>query len=361
MEKILIFSNYLSYSIKFRKEFIEKLLHKNFEVYLVCKRDTTQDNKILSKLNFINSPFISNRINPLFDLFLFLHYKFLLKKIKPSVLFTYTTKPNIYGGLAFKQLKNSFFPTVTGLGSALGFNSILQKILIFFYRQSFKKAKVVIFQNESDLEFMKVHQILKSNYIRVPGSGVNLKEFRYNKPKIFNQIIFLFVGRVIKSKGIDLFLSAARKITPLHKNVKFWVVGPAFKNYINKLIYAQKHKTIKYFGSIKNVEKFYRNSTCLINPTFYPEGISNVILEAQSVGRPVISSNVTGCREIIIEGKNGYLFNPKDLNDLYIKLTDFINLDYNSKLKMGLEGRRVVENNFDRKTVINSYFNLIDK
>ncbi len=359
-KKIFIFSNYLSYTLNFRKEFILKLVSKGYKVFVFCKVDIKIDNLFNNKVKLYNIPFFADKINPFFDFLLFLNYLIFVIHFKPDHIFSYTTKCNIYSGFVSSLTKADFIPTVTGLGSALGKKNLLQPILVHMYRISFNASRIVVFQNNDDLEFMKENNIYSSDSIVVSGSGVNLSKFPYKKIKSSNKINFLFVGRIRKDKGIDLFIKSATILKHNYSNLNFTVVGKANRKYEDKLRIAQKNNILSYFRKQESVKKFYEDSSCLINPTFYPEGISNVILEAQSTGRAVICSNITGCKETVSEGFNGYLFEPKSLDDLLKKMNKFIELDQKDKVSMSQNARFFVKNNFNRINVVKEYMKLIN-
>ncbi len=361
MKKILILSNNSEYTYNFRNELISSLIKKEYKVYICC--DFTKKIDLLKNLGaeLFKTQFTDRTMNPFKNLYLFIRYYFIIGKIKPNYILTFTTKPNTLGCICASIYNLQYFPTVTGLGQILGSQNLLRYIMVYLYKISFKKAKTVVFQNNNDKEFMLLNKISIKKSITVKGSGVNTDFYSYiDYPKELNNN-FLFIGRAIEQKGILLFLKAAKFISENYSNVFFNVVGES-KGYILKILNEYNLKGyIKYHGAKTNVIKYYAKSSCIINPTYYPEGISNVILEAQSIGRPVITSDIVGCNDIIKENLNGFLFKKNNLEDLIKKIILFITLPEEEKIKMGKIGRELVVLNFNRIQVVNSYLNLIDE
>ncbi|CAG9606596.1 glycosyltransferase family 4 protein [Pseudoneobacillus rhizosphaerae] len=358
MARILILANNDIGLYKFRKELIEVLVKSN-EVYV-----SLPNGNFISKLTelgckFIETPISRRGTNPVADLKLLLKYNTIIKKIKPDVVLTFTIKPNVFGGMACSINNIPYISNITGLGTAVENGGILQRITLFLYKISLKKAKCIFFQNIENQDFFKERNIIRGKYRLIPGSGVNLDYFSLLEYPPDNKIQFLFVSRVMKEKGIDQYLKAAEYIKNKYAYTVFHILGYCEQNYENKLKEAQDKKIIEYHGMQNDVIKFYRNSHCTIHPTYYPEGMSNVLLESASCGRPIITTNRSGCREIIDDGVNGYIVEQQNSEDLINKIEKFIELDYLEKKQMGLEGRKKVEKEFDRKLVITAYLDEI--
>ena len=359
--KILILTNNDMGLYKFRKELIEELVKKD-KVYICLPKGA-----FVPKLKQIGCEFVDCKLmdrrgtNPLIDLRLIKFYKYLIKDIKPDIVFTYTIKPNIYGGIVCSRLGVPYVVNVTGLGTAIGNEGVLQKIVLALYKVGLKKAQKVFFQNSENQEFMLKHHIIESAYDMLPGSGVNLSQYSvedYPKGEIID---FIFVARVMKQKGIDQYLDAAKYIRKKYPNTRFHVYGFCEQDYENKLKKLQDQGIIIYHGLVKDMTVVYRMCSCTIHPTYYPEGISNVLLESAASGRPVITTNRSGCREVVDDGVNGYLVIEKDSEDLICKLEKFLALDWYSRKQMGLAGRRKIEKEFDRKIVIEKYIEEVRK
>ena len=361
MKKILILSNHASYTYNFRKEVIQKLIEKKFLVHIVLPYGSEVE--LLKKMGceVIDLPLDRRGMNPLKDLKLLYNYYKIIKVIGPDAVLTYTLKPNIYGGLICRIMNVPFFPNVTGLGSAVENKSILQTILVHVFRVAYKGASCIFFQNEENMNFFKNKNIPAARYRMIPGSGVNTNYFSLLTYPSDETIEFMFISRIMKQKGIDQYLEAAEFIRSKYPNTRFHVLGFCEEEYEEKLKQLQKRGVIEYHGMQKDVRKYHEISHCTIHPTYYPEGMSNVLLESCACGRPIITTDRSGCREIIDDGINGFLVKPKNTQDLIEKIEKFINLSYEKKRLMGLAGRAKVERKFDREIVLNAYIEEIRK
>jgi galacturonosyltransferase len=284
----------------------------------------------------------------------------IVKFVNPDYILTFTIKPNIYGGIVARMNKIKYIVNITGLGSSIQSKSILNFVSTSMYRIALKKAHCVFFQNQDNLEFMKEKRIVKSHYVLIPGSGVNLEKFSYIEyPKEEEDIRFLFIGRIMKEKGIDELLNAADSIVKNYPRVSFSIIGPLEEKYAKTLEKYATGGAINYLGFKKDVTSHIANSHALINPSYH-EGMSNVLLEAAATGRPVIASTIPGCVEIFDEGVTGVGFKPKNTQDLVRAIIFFIKLPHDKKIEMGIQARRKMEKMYDRKIVIKSYLEEMD-
>lgn len=363
MKRILILANTDIVIYNFRYELIKKLIHSGYEVYisatiLFWEKELTDIGCIL-----INTAIDRRSTNPIQDIKLLFQYMKLMRKIKPDILLTYTVKPNIYGNLANYIYNIPSISSITGLGTALEKKGMLQSLLIFLYKISFKTVDCVYFQNHANKTFFDSVHIKMKKTILVPGSGVNLENFRLMPYPFSNTINFIYIGRVMKDKGIDELLVAAEYIKNKYENVLFHICGFCEDGYEN-IMTKYNHQLIEYHGMIKNVKTILETSNCVILPSYH-EGMSNSLLEAAAVGRPILASNIPGCSEIVEEGKTGFLFSPQDPHSLIEAIENFLNLTDKEKESMGIAGRKKIEKEFDRATIVDSYFkeikNLIKK
>lgn len=349
---------------KLRKETILALLKHGYSVYISSPRG--EFSPIMEQWGcvWIESKLERRGKNLASDLKLFTHYIGLIKNIKPNVVLSYTIKPNLYGGLASRLLNTPYICNITGLGSGFSGNSILKKLIIQLYKHSLKKANCVFFQNNEDQKILQEHGIVKNNYQVIPGSGVNLDEYQYKSyPPMDSKITFTFIGRIMKDKGIDEFLEAAKAIKQKYENTSFTVIGfiePTQVQYSEKIKQYSEDGYIEYVGFQKNVIPYIEQSHCIIQPSHGGEGMSNVLLETAAIGRPLIASDIPGCRETIVEGENGYLFFPKDTKSLVSKIEIFLSLPYTEKIILGINSRSKVEREFDRRIVTKEYLKKIN-
>lgn len=345
----------------FRQELIDELIKRKYKVYVSFPKSKNVEVFEKKGCMFIDTPMDRHGINPFKDIKIIFKYLKIIKEIKPDYVLTYTIKPNIYGGIACRIRKTKQIANITGLGTAMENKGILQKIAILLHKIGLKKVKCCFVQNTENLEFLKKHKIAKNKLKLIPGSGVNLDKFKLlDYPKESEPIEFLFISRIMKEKGIDQYLETAEYIKSKYNNTKFHILGFCEQEYNEKLNELQNKNIIEYHGRQDNIILFMQKASCVIHPTYYPEGMSNVLLEACASGRPIITTNRAGCREIVDNGINGYVIKEKDSKDLIEKVEKFINLSNEEKKQMGLAGRRKVENEFDRNLVIQEYLEEIE-
>jgi glycosyltransferase involved in cell wall biosynthesis len=361
MKKVLILSNHHVYTYNLRKEIIQKILYENYEVYLVLPYGEKVERLMEIGCKFIDLPLDRRGINPINDLKLLFSYYRIIKKIKPSVVLSYTIKPNIYGGIASKSTNTPYLANVTGIGTSINNKGLIQKITLTLYKFGLKKAACVFFQNELNRQLFIDKHIVNGKTKLIPGSGVNLNYHCFEDYPDSDDIIkFLFIGRIMKDKGIDELLEAAQKIKGMYPNVQFDLVGYCEENYTKRLSDFENRGIIKYHGQQDDVHSFIKGAHAIIHPSYH-EGMANVLLEAASTGRPVLASNIPGCRETFDEGVSGYGFEVKNTAALVNTIEKFIRLPYKNKKQMGIAGRAKVEREFDRQIVIDSYMEEIYK
>lgn len=359
--KILVLANFGMGLYKFRKELLEELIRKNNEVYISLPND-----EYVPKLEGLGCKFLETHLDrrgtdPIRDLKLLLDYINIIKRIKPDVVLTYTIKPNVYGGIACRITKTPYLPNITGLGTALEKKGLIQKITLMLYKVGLKKASCVFFQNETNRNFFIDNRIVKGNTRLIPGSGVNLEQHNFEEYPEDDKIIkFLFIGRIMKTKGIEELLQAAKIVKDKYPEVQFELIGFCEEDYNQKLMELNNLGIIKYHGQQDDVHSFIKQSHATILPSYH-EGTANVLLESASSGRPVLASRVPGCVETFDEGVSGLGFEVRSVDSLVKAIIKFINLPYIQKKAMGLAARRKMEKEFDRKIVINAYLDEITK
>ena len=356
--RILILANDDEGLYQFRRMLLESLLGKGNKIYISCPKREYSHRLVEMGCVFFDTPIDRRGVNPKTDFKLFLRYLRILKKIKPAVVFTYTIKPNVYGGIACELTKTNYFVNITGLGTSLENKSLVKKISVLLYRMGIRKADCVFFQNTKNQQFFIDNKIHIKKQVLLPGSGVDLSEHSFREfPEQSSSIIFMMVGRVMKEKGVSEYIEAAHKIRKSGINAKFWLVGPMEEGlFTRKVEWAQKSGDVKYLGKRNDVPDLMSKAHCLIHPSYH-EGMSNVILEAAACGRPVLASNIPGCREGIDDGVTGFLFEPKNTDSLVKAIQRFCSLSREQMAEMGKAGREKVEHEFDRNIVVAAYMN----
>jgi len=352
--RILILANNDIGLFKFRKELIQKLIFQGCQIYI-----SLPNGEFIPSLREMGCIFIDTKIdrrgiNPIKDLKLLTSYSKIIRKINPEIVITYTVKPNIYGGLVCRFTKTLYAVNITGLGTTFQREGLLKKFIIHLYRISLKKAKIVFFENDEDQRIFIDNKIVKreSTY-KLNGAGVNLEEYQFsNYPGNDAEIRFLFIGRVMKEKGINELLEAAMQIRKKYNYAVFDIVGPFEDNFADITAKHQKDGNIIYHGYQKNVKDYIEKAHCFVLPSYH-EGMANTLLECGAMGRPLITSDIHGCKEAVIDEVNGYLVHVSDCEDLYAKIEKFINIPYIEKARMGIASRNLIVENFNKNDIVN--------
>lgn len=353
MAKILILANSDLGLYKFRKELIEELLKDN-EVFISLPDGGFIKDLVNLGCNFIETQVDRRGLNPILDLILMFNYNKLIKNIKPNLVITYTIKPNIYGGFMSKANNIDYVSNITGLGTAFQKRGMLNKLVVKLYTRALNKSKVVFFENEENRQTFINRKILsEEKTFKLNGAGVNLEEYKFTSyPKTDNGIRFLFIGRVMREKGINELLSAAQRIKSEYHDVEFDIIGPEEDSYLNILSNLHENRTINYYGYQSDVKPFIERAHCFVLPSYH-EGMANTLLESGAIGRPLITSNIFGCKEAVIEGENGYLVPVGDSEYLYRVIKKFIETSQVEKIRMAENSRKLIEIKFDKKDIVN--------
>ena len=354
-ERILIVSNVTAGLVSFRRELIETLAREN-EVFILAADNGRRD--ILESLGarVIPAELERHGTNPLKELRAAAFFQKKMRELKPDIVFTYTIKANIYAGMAAASLSIPYVANITGLGPAVENGGLMQKITVPLYRHGLRKAQKVFFQNAANRDFMLSRRMVREGqYDLLPGSGVNLTQYQPTPYPHGDTVDFLFISRVMKAKGIDQYLDAARIIRARHPETRFHVCGRCEQDYEGRLRALQEEGVILYHGSISDVAGMHRICACTVHPSYYPEGMSNVLLESCACARPIITTGRPGCGEIVDDGVNGFVVREKDSADLAEKIERFLSLPWERRRDMGLAGRAKVEREFDRQIVVQKY------
>ena len=388
--KIIISANAAWNLVNFRSNLIKSLIIMGHEVYAVSPEDENSLTLIKLGCQFISIDIDNNGVDPFKDFQLLLTYYKLFRKIRPHVYLGFTIKPNIYGSLAAQLFKIPSINNVSGLGTAFIIETWVTKCVQILYKLAFRGSHCIIFQNPEDRDLFINRQIicinnksLNPSVQLVPGSGVDLNYFCLHSKNFlikseFNfcsslhttyttkretDFIFLFIGRVIKDKGVVEFVEAAKIIKQKLLNVRFLILGfldAKNSSAISRIVMDNwvEEGLIEYLGEVSDVRDAIVFSDCVVLPS-YREGTPRALLEAAAMERPLIATNVPGCREVIEDGVNGYLCRSQDALDLSLKMLNMIALKSSDREKMGRNGRQKIEREFDEQIVINKYRDLI--
>lgn len=357
--RILILANDAEGLYKFRKELIQELINQGCKVYVSIPKGIFKKNLEKMGCQYIDT-FVDRRgMNPKTDAKLMFFYKKIFQKLHPDMVITYTIKPNIYGGLMCRMLHIPYAVNITGLGTAFQGESMVKKLVTFLYKIALKKAKVVFFENIGNKQTFLDLKILKEKQICVlNGAGVNLMEYPFCEYPFVDETRFLFIGRVMKEKGIDELFEAAERIKRQHSDVFFDVVGPMEDDYKERIDELVQKRIIVYHGYQKDVKPYIEKCQCFVLPSYH-EGMANTLLEAGAMGRPLITSNIHGCLEAVEEGRNGYLAEVKSAESLLEQMEKFLRLSHEEKRGMAQESRKVVQEKFDKRKVVGKTVSMI--
>lgn len=359
---VLIIANNAQGLLSFRRELVERLIG-DYEVAF-CVPEGFEDACVKELVSLgashVQCRHLSRRgTNPTEDLQLLLFYVRLIKQIRPSVVLTYTIKPNVYGGIACTVCKVPYIANVTGLGTAVEHGGALQTLTLSLYKLGLKHAAKVFFQNASNRDFMLSNNVVTTASDLLPGSGVNTVKFALSDyPNGTDECRFITVGRIMRDKGIGELLKAAAIIRKQYPNAKFRLLGSFDESWEAEVSKAVSEGIVEYVPQQLDVRPYVAESHAIVHPSWH-EGMSNVCLEAASMGRPIIASNIPGCRETFEDNVTGIGFEAKDADSLANALKRFIDLPYEKKIQMGLAGREKVVREFDRQIVINKYLDEI--
>ena len=353
----------------FRKELIEALITNGYQVLISCPDGPKFE--LMKNIPFIHDkPEIDRRgTNPITDIRLLRHYVSLFKKYMPSVVLTYTAKPNVYGSLAAQKLGIPVINNVTGFGSVLNMIRIKRIIITSLFKLVYRKSACIMFQNATNMQLAKDQGMVNGECQLIPGSGVDTDRYPLQKypnggdGKSGECVIFNYIGRILHDKGIDDYIELAKRIKPHYPNTEFNILGfiePSEASHYKPLLENLTLKgIINYRGSQNDVRPYIARSHAIIHPSTYGEGMSNVLLENASSGRFIITTDNPGCKETVINDKTGFIYSGGKIDMLEQAVKRFLKIKNKQREEMGKAGRIHVKQNFGRQMVIDAYIKKI--
>jgi len=358
----------------FRAGLISALVERGYEVIAIAPQDEYVDRIKKLGCRFIPLSMDNQGTHPGKDLRLLWNFFILLRKERPDIFLGYTVKPNIYGSLAAQALDIPVINNISGLGSVFINNGFLARIVRNLYRFALLHSAKVFFQNEDDLNLFVSEKLVEKGKVGLlPGSGVNINRFKYSE--LINKKIntygenslrnfqFLLVARLLWDKGVGEFVEAARQLRDRYPSAQFNLLG--FVDVQNPA--AISHKEVRswvdegivsYLGSTDDIRYYIADADCVVLPS-YREGTPRTLLEAAAIGRPIITTDVPGCREVVDNGVNGYLCKVRDSLDLADKMECMIMQTHEQCIEMGRQGRKKAEQQFDERIVVQEYLDII--
>lgn len=362
MKRIVIALNTSWNIYNFRLNLARALKKNGYKVILIAPYDSYSD--ILREEFEYHDIYINNKgTNPKEDLKTFIGFYKLYKKIKPDVVLNYTIKPNIYGNIACKILGIQTINNISGLGTVFIQESVVTKIVKWLYKFSLSSSSKIFFQNSDDRDLFVQHSLVDCDKCGLlPGSGIDTKKFEPVKIKKEDDMFkFLLIARMLKDKGIVEYVEAAKLLKC--KNVEFQLLGSL--DAVNKTAISKEQMQewidasyVNYLGVTDDVKQFIAQANCIVLPS-YREGTPRTLLESASMEKPIITTNVVGCKEVVDDRVNGYLCEVRNAQDLADKMERMLNLSEGEREKMGVAGREKMVREFSESIVIDKYLKTI--
>lgn len=358
MGKILIVTNHSYMLYRFRKELIQKLMEKH-EVILSMPFVGHEDDFQKMGCKCIKTEVDRRGINPVTDLKLVKTYLNIIKSEVPDQVITYSIKPNIYMGSICRWKKIPYYVNVQGLGTAFQ-NKKLAAVVTSMYKIALKGASAVFFENKGNAKEFLRRKIISKNKIKVlSGAGINLNEYTYEPFPKREERHFLYLGRIMKEKGMDEWFYAVKKLKKEYGDqVIFDMVGFFEDEYKELVEQLQMEGIILFHGFQEDPKPYYAMADCIVLPSYH-EGMSNVLLEAAAMGRPVVTSNIPGCRESVIDGKTGYLTEVKNKENLYQNMKKIMECSTEKLEEMGKCGRDYMKKKFSKDKVVDETIKVL--
>lgn len=363
--KIAIVINTAWNIYNFRMGLVDYLQQQGMEVVAIAPEDDFSE-KLAEKIAYFPIRMEQKGTNPLSDLFLMYRLYRLYKKVSPDCILHFTIKPNIYGTLAAKFAGIPCVNNVSGLGTVFLHDSLATRLAKTLYKIAFRFPKRVFFQNKEDRSlFIRKKLVHEHKTDVLPGSGINLDSFGFEKLPDVRPFTFLLIARLLYDKGILEYAKAAATLKRKFPDVKFLLVGAQDSNpklgIPQSIIDAwSQTKEVEYLGFSSDVKILIQHAHCVVLPS-YREGTPRSLLEAAALGRPIVTTDVPGCKEVVVDGYNGYLCKSACAEDLAAKMEAILQLPIDTLYQMGENSRQLVEAKFSEQLVFAKYFEVLKK
>lgn len=356
--KIAVVTNHSYMLWRFRKELLFSLKEK-YEIVLVMPFVGHEDDFKAAGFKCINVDIDRRGIDPRKDLALISSFRKILKYEKPDLVITYSIKPNIYCGILCRMMGIEYVANVQGLGTAFE-SKKLARLVTVLYQFALAKSKVVFFENTANAKEFLDRSIISRSKIKVlNGAGINLNDYPLKKYPNNEKFHFLYLGRIMKEKGNTELFDACCELKSEGYKFVLDLVGFFEDEYKTRVETLEKEKLVVFHGFQKNPIPYYQNTDCVVLPSYH-EGMSNVLLEASAIGRPTITTNIPGCRESVKDGYNGFLCEKQNKDSLKVCMRKMLELSIEDRANMGLNGRKLVEENFDKEKVVSETIMTIE-
>lgn len=367
-KKVVIAVNTAWNIYNFRIGIIHELINNGYEVIALAPQDEYAEKLKEVGCRFQHISIDSKGVNPVKDLFLFLRYVMIFINTRPYVLLTYTIKPTIYASIATRILGIPTINNISGLGTVFIKKSIVTHLVNTLYKIALRKSYHVFFQNSDDRKLFGELGLIRSDRVsQLPGSGVDLQLFKPEGvgKKADGKVNFILIARMLWDKGVGDYVEAAKLVKTKFENIDFKLLG--FLDVQNPSAISKKqmdewHQSgvVQYLGSTDDVKSVIAESDCVVLPSAYREGVPRTLLEAAAMGKPIITTDTIGCKEVVDDGINGFLCRIKDPVDLANAMIKIIEMSPVERENMGMQGRKKMEREFDVNIVIQKYIETID-
>ena len=352
--------------VNFRRGLIGALKDEGYDPVVIAPRDAPTDERIAELgVEWLAVPINRSGMNPLADLRLIARYRRLLKRTKPAAFLGFTIKPNIYGAIAARSLGIPVIANISGLGTVFIKRGPLLALVTRLYRFALSRAAVVFFQNPEDRELFLERGIVRAEQARlIPGSGVDLERFA-PAPLPEGPPVFLLIARLLGDKGVREFVAAARSLRAELPEARFQLLGPLDEGNRTAIARSELERwvddgDVEYLGETNDVRPFVAAATAIVLPS-YREGLPRTLLEAGAMERPLIATDVPGCRQVVTDGVNGFVCRARDAESLADAMHRLARLDLARISAMGVESRRKVVSEYSESVVFRAYLDALEK
>lgn len=348
----------------FRRPLVSAFLADGHQVIVLAPRDETSGKLAELGCEVRHLEMNVKGLNPLQDTLLLWRFLRHFRQIRPDVVLSFTIKNNLFGALAAKALRIPFVPNVTGLGTAFLSGRMLERVATTLYRTAFRNLPAVFFQNEDDRDLFRTRDLVTDRQARLlPGSGIDLERFAVDPYPADGPTIFLLVARLLRDKGVVEYVEAAHRVKANHPEVRFQMLGP---------IDAQNRKAIapevlqgwvaegviEHLGAVDDVRPFLTAAHCVVLPS-YREGAPRTLIEAAALGRPLIATDVPGCRAVVDAETTGFLCEVRSGESLAQACLRFLDLSPQRRAEMGRAARAKMEREYDQQIVVQAYRSVL--
>lgn len=367
-KRILFSSNAAWNLVNYRGGLIRHLLRMGHEVIALAPIDRHANTLSEWGCTFVPIEMEASGLSPRADSALLRNFTTIFKTYHPDIIFSYTIKNNIWGGIAAQRNGIPFIPNVSGLGAAFQGKAWLRHAVTLLYRFAFRRLPLVFFQNADDEAlFVRLGIVPATRTARLPGSGVNLDHFKPTAlPGGQDWVTFLLIARMLWEKGVGEFVAAAREVRQQYPETRFQLLG--FVDVDNPTAISSEQMAawhdeghVSYLGTSDDVRDQIARADCIVLPTAYGEGTPRTLLEASAMGRPIITTTVSGCREVLRDGGNGFSCQPKDAKSLAEAMKRMIAVGTAARNGMAQQARHIVETEYSEQLVISAYTSALER